>query len=76
MNTQVIKRWIQYGSVFVDRFLSSEQVKGTYYKITKIIKRYKNCEIEICKAGMGQESTNDSSLEMLKTIILKRMRRW
>jgi hypothetical protein len=25
---------------------------------------------------MGQESTNDSSLEMLKTIILKRMRRW
>jgi hypothetical protein len=39
-HSQVIKRWIQYGSVFVDRFLSSEYIKGLYYKITVMIKRY------------------------------------
>jgi hypothetical protein len=40
-HTQIIKRWIQYGLVFVDRFLSREYVKGIYYKITNMIKRYK-----------------------------------
>jgi hypothetical protein len=40
MNTlEVIKHWIQYRSVFVDRLLSSEYVKGTYYKITNMIKK-------------------------------------
>jgi hypothetical protein len=40
-HSQVMKHWIQYGSVFVDRLLSSEYVKGIYYKITNMIKRYK-----------------------------------
>jgi hypothetical protein len=34
--------WIQYGSVFVNRLLSSEYVKGIYYKITIMIKRRKD----------------------------------
>jgi CRISPR/Cas system-associated endoribonuclease Cas2 len=34
--------WIQYGSVFVNRLLSFEHVKGKYYKDTIMIKRYKN----------------------------------
>jgi hypothetical protein len=38
-HSQVIKRWIQYGSVFVNRFLSSEYVKGKYYEVTIIIKK-------------------------------------
>jgi hypothetical protein len=33
--------WIQYGSVFVNRLLCSEYVKGIYYKDTNMIKRYK-----------------------------------
>jgi hypothetical protein len=31
--------WIQYGSVFVNRLLSSEYVKGIYYKVTIMIKK-------------------------------------
>jgi hypothetical protein len=37
-HSQVIKHWIQYGSVFVDRLLSSEYVKGIYYKIMQLHK--------------------------------------
>jgi hypothetical protein len=41
-HSQVIKHWIQYGSVFVDRLLSREYVNGIYYKITNMIKGTKN----------------------------------
>jgi hypothetical protein len=40
-HSQVIKHWIQYGSVFVDRLLSSEYVKGIYCKVTIMIIGYK-----------------------------------
>jgi hypothetical protein len=31
--------WIQYESVFVNRLLSGEYVKGIYYKVTIMIKK-------------------------------------
>jgi hypothetical protein len=31
--------WIQYGSVFVDKLLSSEYIKGMYYNLTIMIKK-------------------------------------
>jgi hypothetical protein len=64
MNTQVIKRWIQYGFVFVDRLLSSEYVKGIYYKIKNMIKK------NIHKVtNMIKRYENDKKVQKMDTIL-------